>query len=609
MEHFYDGQIKRYLTQFMRLMSNFGYKDAKGKIVQIPVRYGDMNRQVAQQMTKNSENIIQSAPFIACYIKSLDLARDRMQDPTFVSKLNIRERAERYNEETGQFEEYLNTQGANYTVERLMPTPYNLQFSADIWTTNTDQKLQILEQLLVLFNPSMEIQTSNNYIDWTSLSLLELTGLNFSSRSIPQGLEQDIDISTLTFTSPIWLTTPAKVKKLGVITSIITSMFADSPGTNASGAYSDPEVDYFTGRVSISVGMHTLGNMGVLILNNTAKLLREGESFTRADYQQPGAKGLAKKVVVNGVQVTNQKGASTLSIGGLSETPSAGTLVRIGGEYYTITGYSGDLANLTLDIDTPLIEDLDDDASVFIQLPNSSPDNITVPSKLGSDVNWQSILDLYPGKFTAGLSQLRLQKPDGSEIVGYVSLDPADESVMYINWDEETIYANTLIDINGLTWDGVGSSPEGWSAITARGTIDAIIDPTRYNPRREDTSDPSGYGYAITGTRYLILEDININYAEGDDNWAADDRNLTGEDYQSPLAWMNRPGYGYLQAHGNDIIEWDGNQWVTVVNSAAVQSLVYITNNRTGVQYVWDGFVWNKSFEGIYTAGKWRLVL
>lgn len=591
MEHFYDGQIKRYLTQFMRLMSNFAYKDGKGKIVQIPVRYGDMNRQVAQQMTKNSENIIQSAPFIACYIKSLDLARERVQDPTFVSKVNIRERA--YDE---QGQEYLNVQGANYTVERLMPTPYNLQFTADIWTTNTDQKLQILEQLLVLFNPSMEIQTSNNYIDWTSLSLLELTGLNFTSRSVPQGLEQDIDIATLTFTSPIWLTTPAKVKKLGVITNIITSMFADAPGTAESGAYSDPEVDYFTGRVSISIGMNTLGNMGVLILNNTAKLLREGESYSRVDYQQPGAKGTAKKIVVNGVQVTNQKGASSLSIGGLTENPPAGTLVRIGGEFYTITGYSGDLANLTLDLDSPLSGDLSDGDNVFIQIPNSDPNNIVIPSKLGADVNWQSILDLYPGKFTAGLSQIRLQKPDESEIVGYISLDPSDDAVMYINWDEETLYANTLIDSNGLRWDALGSEPLGWDAQSARGTIDAIIDPTTYNPRREDTSEPSGYGYAATGTRLLVLEDINTG------TW------VTNPDYDGPAAWQNRNGTN-LVAQANDIIEWNGDSWVVIFNSQTAATVTYITNNRTGVQYVWDGYVWNKSFEGIYTAGKWRLVL
>ena len=185
-----------------------------------------MNRQVSQIMMKNSENVVQSAPFIACYIKNMEFARDRLQDPTYVSKVNIRERAY---DENGQ--EYLNTQGANYTVERIMPTPFNLEFAADIWTTNTDQKFQILEQILVLFNPSMEIQTSNNYIDWTSLSLVELTSMIFTSRAVPQGLEQDIDIATLSFKSPIWLTTPAKVKKLGIITQIITNTFSDAPGT------------------------------------------------------------------------------------------------------------------------------------------------------------------------------------------------------------------------------------------------------------------------------------------------------------------------------------------------------------------------------------------
>lgn len=590
-QYFYDGQIKRYLTQFMRMMSNFSYKDAKGRLVQVPVRYGDMNRQVAQIINKNSENIIQSAPFIACYIKSLDIARDRLQDPTYVSKMNIRERAF---DEVGN--EYLNTQGANYTVERLMPVPYTLQFTADIWTTNTDQKLQILEQLLVLFAPSIEIQTSNNYIDWTSLSLLELTGVTHSSRSIPQGLEQDIDIATLNFTSPIWLTTPAKVKKLGIITNIITSMFADPTGTVESGAYDEQGVDYFTGRVSISVGAKTLGNMGLLVLNNTGKLLREGESYSRSEYQQPGAKGTAKRIVVNGVQTTNTKGSTSISLGGLTETPPAGSLVRIGGYFYTVTGYSGELVNLTLDLDNALQEDLEEESNVFIQLPNSDPNNITVPTKLGIDVDWQMILDLYPGKFIADLSQLRLQKPDGTEIVGFLSLDPTDAAVMHVRWDEETIYSNTIIDINGLRWDGLGVPPAGWDAASARGTVDAIVDPTTYNPRREDTSDPSGYGYATLNTRLLILEDINTG------SW------VTNPDYDGPEAWRNRDGSD-LVANANDIIEWDGDRWVVVVNSQLTQELTYITNNRTGVQYVWDGYVWNKSFEGIYTAGKWRLVL
>jgi hypothetical protein len=590
MEHFYDGQIKRYLTQFMRLMSNFAYKDAKGKIVQIPVRYGDMNRQVSQIMMKNSENIVQSAPFVACYIKNMSFARDRLQDPTFVSKLNIRERA--YDE---QGQEYLNAQGSNYTVERLMPTPFDLEFAADIWTTNTDQKFQILEQLLVLFNPSMEVQTSNNYIDWTSLSTVELTNMIFTSRSVPQGLEQDIDIATLSFKTPIWLTTPAKVKKLGIITSIITNMFADPPGTIEGGAYEDSQnTDHFSGRVSISIGRHTLGNLGILVIDGTAKLLRAGESYQRNDTHQPGAKGLAKQIIVNGVATTNSRGQTAISISGLDEVPPAGSKIRLGGEYYTIVNYTGELVNLTLDLDSPLSSDLVDGASVFVQAPNDNPDNITIPVKFGPDVNWNSILDLYPGKFTASLSQIRLQKPDGAEIIGFISLDPTDDATMHINWDTETVYADTLIDINGLRSLPDGSLPPGFDLATGIGRVDAIIDPQTFNPRQYL---PNGaLDWAVVNARYLILEDINHVPQYGD------------VDYDGPDAWKNRNGDDF-RCDANSIIQWNGDEWVVVFNSKTTQDLTYITNSRTGVQYVWDGFQWMKSFEGVYTAGKWRLVL
>ena len=42
-------------------------------------------------------------------------------------------------------------------------------------------KLQILEQILVLFNPSLEVQTTDNYIDWTSLTHVMLESVNWSS--------------------------------------------------------------------------------------------------------------------------------------------------------------------------------------------------------------------------------------------------------------------------------------------------------------------------------------------------------------------------------------------------------------------------------------------
>ena len=134
MQHFYDGQIRRYITQLIRLMSNFSYKDGKGNLVQVPVMYGDITRQVGHILRDNSENKIPSAPRISIYMTGLELDRDRLADATYTGKVHLRERAYDANGE-----EYLNTQGKNVTVERLMPTPYTLQVSADIWSTNTDQ--------------------------------------------------------------------------------------------------------------------------------------------------------------------------------------------------------------------------------------------------------------------------------------------------------------------------------------------------------------------------------------------------------------------------------------------------------------------------------------
>jgi hypothetical protein len=292
MQFFYDGQIRRYITQIVRLMSNFAYKDGKGQLKTIPVMYGDITRQVAHIIRDNSENKIPSAPRMAVYVTNLEMDRTRTADATFVSKIHVRERAFDDNNE-----EYLNIQGANYTVERLMPTPYTLGVSVDIWSTNTDQKLQILEQILMLFNPSLELQTTDNYVDWTSLTVLDLTGITFSSRGIPTGTESEIDIATLQFTTPIYISPPTKVKKLGVITKIITSIFNEQTGSIDLGtsmpemkAYSDDKASSeintnADGSVDTSkivrpdadavIGT-TISDYDIIVLNNIVQIVDKG---------------------------------------------------------------------------------------------------------------------------------------------------------------------------------------------------------------------------------------------------------------------------------------------------------------------------------------------
>jgi len=230
MQHFYDGQVRRYLTQMMRILANFPVQDGKGVQKEVPVTYGDLTRQVANIIRENSENKLPSAPRIAVYLTGLELDKDRLTDSTYTRKTNIRERA--YDDVN---EEYLNTQGKNYTVERLIPTPYMMRVNADIWTSNTDQKLQLLEQILVLFNPSLEMQTTDNFIDWTSITVVNLENVTWSNRSVPVGVDSEIDIATLTFSVPIYISPPTKVRKMGVITNIITSMFNEDLGTIEDG--------------------------------------------------------------------------------------------------------------------------------------------------------------------------------------------------------------------------------------------------------------------------------------------------------------------------------------------------------------------------------------
>ena len=224
-QFFYDEQIRRFLLQFTRIFSNFEVEygkeeDGSFALYRVPVRYGDASRQAQTVLQQNSANNMPATPLMTFYVTGLNYARDRIQDPTFVEKRNVRQRI--WDTET---ETYDTTQSNAFTIERLMPVPYNLEVQLDIWTSNTNQKLQILEQILTLFNPSLEIQSTDNFLDWTSLSVVNLERTQWSSRTIPVNTEDPIDISSLGFSMPIWISPPAKVKKLGVVQKIIASLY------------------------------------------------------------------------------------------------------------------------------------------------------------------------------------------------------------------------------------------------------------------------------------------------------------------------------------------------------------------------------------------------
>jgi len=488
MDFFYDGQIRRYVTQFMRIFIGFQYQSGDGALKTVPVTYGDMTRQVAAIIKENSENKLPSVPKISCYVTAIDLDRNRLSDATFVSKLNIRERAYESFDSDGN-PEYQNSQGGGYTVERLMPTPFTLSMRADIWTSNTDQKFQLLEQILVLFNPSLEVQTTDNYIDWTSLSVIDLKNITFTSRSVPAGIESEIDIISIDFDMPIYISPPVKVKKLGVVQNIIMNMFAETGDLKSISElvfnYEDsPNANPGAVRV-------TPGNFGVLLIKSN-----NGEPH---DYD---------------LSVLNPNEA---------------------------------VSNLSIDSHNPII-------------------------KHGSRLDWNVVLEQYGG-YKDGISRIRFLQPDNTELVGTISLNDLDSSYLLVRIEDKP--SNTVF--TSAAW------PQG------RTTIDAIVDPYKFNPLEK-------VGGRNTGVRYLILDDVNTG-------------SVLDDVYNGPVAWKTAAGADQPLL-ANSIIEWTGTEWATILDPLEpVESPVYIQNEKTGIQYVWNGTEWLKSFEGEYTAGYWSFEL
>jgi hypothetical protein len=461
-QFFYDEQIRRFLLQFARIFSNFqvayGINQAgkEDTLVRVPVRYGDSSRQAQTIIQENSANDLPSTPLMTFYITGLDYDRPRIQEPNFVSNIQVRQRT--YDVATDSYE---TTQGNAFTIERLMPVPYKLTIALDIWTSNTNQKLQLLEQILVLFNPALELQSTDNYIDWTSLTTCDLERVNWSSRTIPAGTENPIDIATLTFNIPIWISSPAKVKKLGVVERIVASVF-DAQG-DAANAILDNDLLLGTRQVFTPYAYQ------VLLIGNKLQALRQE-------------------------QVVDQSNESLIP-------------------------------------------------------PDSPPSNLL----------WHSIVGVY-GVLRPGVSLIKLEQEDGSEVVGTVAYDPTDDRFLLLDVDTDTVPANTL---NPVT---------------------AVIDPLRSGPG-------AGLAPATLGQRYLFTEDTG----------SFDEGNAT--------AWEGVDGQP-LVAYANDIVEYDGSRWqVSFDRDSSPDNIQYVTNITTEIQYQWTGNTWVKSYQGLYPGGTWSLVL
>ncbi len=131
-----------------------------------------------------------------------------------------------------------------------------------------DQKCQLVEQIAQIIYPTFDIQSSDNPLDWSALTVAHPKDMTWTSVSIPVGQDDQIDITTITLEIPMWLSPPAKIKRQKIIEQIVTNInegVYDDDGVLINGARMAQEIttpgDHWI-RVAVTSGQATVKLLG-----------------------------------------------------------------------------------------------------------------------------------------------------------------------------------------------------------------------------------------------------------------------------------------------------------------------------------------------------------
>lgn len=550
MQYWYTAQLRNYRLQFIRAFSGFyvSYgKDENGneKIVQVPCRYGDPSRIASTIVAGNSENKIPSVPFITCTVSGINMNNTRRQDPSFISKVQVDER-----EYDSEREMYLQTPGNRYTVERYMPVPYDLTMQVDVWTNNTSIKEQLIEQIMTLYNPSIDIQTSTNGLDWTFLSLIEMQDqITWTSRSIPIGTENPIDVMTLIFKVPIWINPPAKVKKQQIIEEIITNIISGSKDSPEQWDWT--EYEFLNRQVTTpdnnSISMIWIGDNAYKI-----SLRTQGGDPTDPQKQPTITISSVNPSFTTGTGFLYNGIAINISNTDINSVVAAGH-AALAGTDYNIQVFNANSIKFTNNAGGD---------NVFNNLVGQPIQDMGLMTTAypGGNLSWARLMEAYGtlrsySEYGSNASQLRIRldiDDPNKDIVGWIDPDPVDQNLLIWHVDTGSLPSTTIPNIN------------------------AIVDPSKVGPG-ENLPLP------VQGQRYLLLEKIG----PGTESWG-------------PI----------INADANDIIEFNGNYWeVTFDSSERGDEIGYTVNLYSGKLLEWSSGSWGEYIAKSYGPGQWRFAL
>lgn len=203
-EYHYSEQFKRHLVQFMAIFTGLQVSSGKNdygpetQYIRVPIRLGSSDRVVDAIISDNTQNKMIRAPILSTSIMGLYKADDLRKGTGQTSRDVQLPRG-------GS----LPTDLKNIT--KLMPIPYRLNIDLTVFTTNMRHMFEILEQILILFDPTLQLQLSDDYSDWTKISVIKLEDINWNTNT-PIGTDRRLMRTDLSFTLPIYLSAPINIR-------------------------------------------------------------------------------------------------------------------------------------------------------------------------------------------------------------------------------------------------------------------------------------------------------------------------------------------------------------------------------------------------------------
>lgn len=201
---YYDQQLRSYIVQFMSIFAGMQVEIGKNeteekRLIQVPNVYGHKDRVVAHIKGANTQNKPLRLPTFSTYLSNIALAPD-------LRKGVNQSRRNTYLKTGGLFPDDIEV------VHQIMPVPYRINMELGIFASNTNQMQQILEQIMMLFDPILQIQTSDDVFDWKKITTVELTDIRLDN-NYPSGNDRRFVQTTMDFTVIAYISAPADIRK------------------------------------------------------------------------------------------------------------------------------------------------------------------------------------------------------------------------------------------------------------------------------------------------------------------------------------------------------------------------------------------------------------